>query len=163
MLILWEDEGICLQPRSTLVAFKRRTVLPHIRKGQEISLPVIFKIVKKNIEKLLKSYLTGGYLKTTHYNMNESLHLKASNQDTRWGITHKISVSVDRESSKKRHDQTPVQVTYSSPSANTPTHCWAVVQARLFSLTQLWRAWDVTVQEMPFLSRLEYFSFFRNP
>lgn len=162
-LILWEDEGIFLQPISTLVASKRREGLPCIRKGQEISLPIIIKTVKKNIQKLLKSYLTGGYLKTTYYNMNESLHSKDRNQETRWGITHKISVAVDTESSKKRHDQTLMQVIYHLHSTNIPTQSWAVLQARLFSLTQLWGAWDIIVQEMPSLSRLGYSSFFRNP
>lgn len=42
------------------MASKRRKGLPCIRKGQEISLPIIIKIIKKNIQKLLKSYLTGG-------------------------------------------------------------------------------------------------------
>ena len=99
-------------------------------------------------------------MKTIYYNMNESLHSKSKKQETRWGINHNIPVSVDTESSKKKHNQTPMQLSYSLHSANIPSHGWTVLQASLFALTQLWGAGDIMVQEMPYLIKSGYSSFF---
>lgn len=90
------------------------------------------------------------------------LTLKEEKQETRWEVTHKISVPVGTVLSKRKHDQTLMPTAHGLYSAMAPATAGCTCKQVFFlwpSYEELWKAWDIILQEMSLLVRLGTLAF----
>lgn len=146
------------------MACKRRKGLPHLERSRDFT-SHDYQDSKEGYTETAKTISSMWLFEKHLLQYKWILTFKEEKQKTRWEVTHKISVPVDTVSSKRKHDQTLMPTAHGLYSAIAPATAGCTCKQVFFlwpSYEELWRAWDIILQEMSLLARLGFSGFFRN-